>query len=62
MSHRNLTCHPYIDPETDVYNFGVLLLKIISRKLPYFEEHVHINPDWVSLKEELDAICQVIKQ
>ncbi|KAE9601191.1 hypothetical protein Lal_00023858 [Lupinus albus] len=30
---------PHSDPETDVYNFGVLLLEIISGKQPYSEEH-----------------------
>jgi len=38
---------PHADPETDVYNFGVLLLEIISGKLPYSEEQGHIT-DWVS--------------
>ncbi|KAK7407656.1 hypothetical protein VNO78_09642 [Psophocarpus tetragonolobus] len=33
---------PHADLETSVYNFGVLLLEIISRKLPYFEEHNHL--------------------
>ncbi|KAK8472553.1 hypothetical protein PHAVU_002G238900 [Phaseolus vulgaris] len=33
---------PQADPETDVYNFGVLLLEIISGKLPYSEEHGHL--------------------
>lgn len=29
-------------PETDVYNFGILLLEIISGKLPYSEEQGHL--------------------
>ncbi|KAF8026371.1 hypothetical protein BT93_F2995 [Corymbia citriodora subsp. variegata] len=29
---------PPADPETDVYNFGVMLLEIISGKLPYSDE------------------------
>ncbi|KAJ4977447.1 hypothetical protein NE237_002553 [Protea cynaroides] len=31
------------DPETDVYNFGILLLEIISGKLPYSEEGSLVN-------------------
>lgn len=30
---------PLADPETNVYSFGVMLLEIISGKLPYSEEH-----------------------
>lgn len=72
---------PPADPETDVYNFGVLLLEIISGKLPYSEEQGHlvnfaaehlkdmqsiignlIDPTLESFKdEELDIICEVIK-
>ncbi|KAL2343288.1 hypothetical protein Fmac_004573 [Flemingia macrophylla] len=33
---------PEADPETDVYNFGVLLLEIISGKLTYSEEQGHL--------------------
>lgn len=29
---------PLADPESNVYSFGVLLLEIISGKLPYSEE------------------------
>ncbi|KAI5591016.1 hypothetical protein BDE02_04G050300 [Populus trichocarpa] len=29
---------PHVDPETNIYRFGVLLLEIISGKLPYSEE------------------------
>jgi hypothetical protein len=36
-------------PETDVYNFGILLLEIISGKLPYSEEQGHLV-NWVSLE------------
>ncbi|WVZ25162.1 hypothetical protein V8G54_003706 [Vigna mungo] len=81
--HESHKCDlpPHADPETDVYNFGVLLLEIISGKLPYSEEHGHIT-DWAaehlnnkesvsnlidpsleSFKgEELDVICEVIKE
>ena len=40
---------PHSDPETDVYNFGILLLEIISGKLPYTEEQGHLA-NWVSLE------------
>ncbi|XP_061372617.1 protein MALE DISCOVERER 2-like [Gastrolobium bilobum] len=33
---------PHSDPETDVYNFGILLLEILSAKLPYSEEQGHL--------------------
>ncbi|XP_057419432.1 protein MALE DISCOVERER 2-like isoform X2 [Lotus japonicus] len=33
---------PQSDPDTDVYNFGTLLLEIISAKLPYSEEQGHL--------------------
>ncbi|RDX62784.1 Protein MALE DISCOVERER 2, partial [Mucuna pruriens] len=38
---------PHADPEMDVYNFGVLLLEIISAKLLYSEEHYLAN--WVHM-------------
>ncbi|KAF7840337.1 protein MALE DISCOVERER 2-like [Senna tora] len=34
---------PTSDPETNVYNFGILLLEIISGKLPYSEEQGHLT-------------------
>jgi hypothetical protein len=40
---------PQQGPETDVYNFGVLLLEIISAKLPYSEEQGHLV-NWVSFE------------
>ncbi|KAK7318810.1 hypothetical protein RJT34_03517 [Clitoria ternatea] len=69
---------PHADPETNVYSFGVLLLEIISGKLPSSEEYgfilnwaaEHLNdkksnlidPTLQSFKDnELDAICEVIK-
>lgn len=48
-SHKSSELPPQADPETDVYNFGVLLLEIISGKLPYSEEQGHLA-NWVSLK------------
>ncbi|KAG5025199.1 hypothetical protein JHK86_021113 [Glycine max] len=79
-SHKSSELPPQADPETDVYNFGVLLLEIISGKLPYSEEQGHlanwaaehlndkqsisylIDPTLQSFKdEELDVICEVIK-
>ncbi|XP_042477359.1 protein MALE DISCOVERER 2-like [Macadamia integrifolia] len=34
---------PLADPETNVYNFGLLLLEVISGKLPYSEEGPLVN-------------------
>lgn len=39
---------PSADPETDVYNFGVMLLEIISGKPPHSDEQGPLV-DWVSL-------------
>lgn len=38
---------PTADPETNVYDFGVLLLEIISGKLPHSEEQGALV-DWVN--------------
>lgn len=38
---------PHADPETDVYNFGVMLLEIISGKLPFSDEQGPLL-DWAS--------------
>ncbi|KAI6705403.1 hypothetical protein NL676_008365 [Syzygium grande] len=38
---------PPADPETDVYNFGVMLLEIISGKLPYSDDQGPLV-DWAS--------------
>ncbi|KAK1382171.1 Protein MALE DISCOVERER 2 like [Heracleum sosnowskyi] len=38
---------PLPDVETDVYNFGILLLEIVSGRLPYSEEQGHLS-NWAS--------------
>lgn len=38
---------PLADTETNVYSFGILLLEIISGKLPYSAEHGSLL-NWVS--------------
>ncbi|KAK7359211.1 hypothetical protein VNO77_01161 [Canavalia gladiata] len=60
---------PQADPETDVYNFGVLLLEIISGKLPYSEEQGHYLVNWAaehlndheSIKNLIDPSLQSFK-
>ena len=42
--HSELPSHA--DPETNVYNYGILLLEIISGRLPYSKEHGYLL-DWV---------------
>lgn len=37
---------PFSDPETNVYSFGIMLLEIISGKLPNEEEQGHLV-NWV---------------
>lgn len=51
---------PNVDPETNIYNFGVMLLEIISGKLPYTEEDGPIEK-WASkyLGEEKNVIYMV---
>lgn len=51
---------PNADPETNVYSFGVMLLEIISGKLPYTEEDGPIEK-WATkyLNEEKNAIYMV---
>lgn len=40
------------DPETNIYSFGILLLEIISGKLPFSEEQGHLV-NWVSCQSRL---------
>lgn len=40
------------DPETNVYSFGILLLEIISGKLPYSQEQGHLV-NWVSCRRSV---------
>lgn len=51
VSTESLSSHcdlpPPADVETDVYNFGVLLLEIVSGRLSYSEEQGHLV-DWAS--------------
>jgi hypothetical protein len=46
---ENSELPPLSDPETNIYSFGILLLEIISGKLPYSEEQGHLV-SWVSCK------------
>ncbi|KAG7962518.1 hypothetical protein I3843_09G070300 [Carya illinoinensis] len=39
---ENSELPPLTDPETNIYSFGVLLLEIISGKLPFSEEQGHL--------------------
>ncbi|XP_015873613.1 protein MALE DISCOVERER 2 isoform X2 [Ziziphus jujuba] len=39
---ENSELPPPADPETNIYSFGILLLEIISGKLPYSEEQGHL--------------------
>ncbi|XP_059440357.1 protein MALE DISCOVERER 2-like isoform X2 [Corylus avellana] len=39
---ENSELPPLSDPETNIYSFGILLLEIISGKLPYSEEQGHL--------------------
>ncbi|OVA02100.1 Protein kinase domain [Macleaya cordata] len=36
---KHSTLPPFVDPETNIYSFGILLLEIITGKLPLSEEH-----------------------
>ncbi|KAF1875655.1 hypothetical protein Lal_00006285 [Lupinus albus] len=47
---------PHCDPETNVYDFGILLLEIISGKLPYSEEQgtlVHWATEYLNDKQSI---------
>lgn len=46
---------PLADPDTNVYSFGILLLEIISGKLPYSEEQGPLEK-WVILLSSQSTI------
>lgn len=46
---KSVVLGPNADPETNVYSFGILLLEIISGKLPYSEEQGPLEK-WVSFE------------
>lgn len=54
--HCDLPCTA--DVETDVYNFGVLLLEIVSGRLSYSEKQGHLV-DWVN--QNYDLHTRIIK-
>lgn len=51
---------PFADPETNVYSFGILLLEIISGKLPYSEEEGPIL-NWAAqyLNDKRNISCMI---
>lgn len=49
---------PLADPESNIYNFGVLMLEIISGKLPHCEEGSIVN--WVKHQNLLSFRLQKI--
>ncbi|XP_044461200.1 protein MALE DISCOVERER 2-like [Mangifera indica] len=51
---------PVADPETNVYNFGILLLELISGKLPYSDEHGPIEKWAAEYLDNKESICQII--
>ncbi|PPR91884.1 hypothetical protein GOBAR_AA28798 [Gossypium barbadense] len=75
---QNSELPPIVDPEVNVHSYGILLIEIISGKLPYSAEHgaiekwlclgclVNFNmidPTLESLKDdELEVICDVINE
>ena len=46
--------HPEVSTESNVYNFGIMLLEIISGKLPYTEEQGSIV-NWVKPKSKFSS-------
>lgn len=48
----NLSELPLADPESNVYNFGILMLETISGKLPFSEEQGFLV-NWVTQKKLL---------
>lgn len=55
---RNSELPPIADPEVNVHSFGILLIEIISGKLPYSAEHGAIEK-WVCLGCHLMSMCRV---
>lgn len=55
---ENSELPPPADPETNIYSFGILLLEIISGKLPYSEEQGHLV-NWVKIKLDTSFTCLV---
>ena len=53
---ENSVLPPSADPETNIYGFGILLLEIISGKLPYSEEQGSLV-NWVSLSLDVVGQC-----
>ncbi|KAK5831306.1 hypothetical protein PVK06_015101 [Gossypium arboreum] len=45
---QNSELPPIVDPEVNVYSYGILLIEIISGKLPYSAEHGAIEK-WLCL-------------
>ncbi|KAL8140541.1 hypothetical protein V2J09_006562 [Rumex salicifolius] len=51
---------PTCSPESNIHNFGVLLLEIITGKVPRSREHGFLL-EWSFKQEELEIVCELIK-